>query len=761
MIKRFFSLLVFTCVFAVMSAAQKPIGIGQWRTHLPYNSVYSIAEAPGILYVASEASFYSFALNTGEIELFSKVDGFSDVEISKLAYYWEKDLLFIGYKNTNIDLLINGKTIVNIPEVFRETIVGEKEINDVYFYKNIAYVSTSFGIIEVDIAKFEIKGDYRRIGPMGQQGKITPVSSTCVLGGVIYATTPDGVVKADIDANLSDANSWTLELASISSFGGGKMIDYNGEVYATVDTILRVYDGNTWDYFNGLNQRLTASLDVNRNKLVVVQTNGIWLVDQNGNKSLYDLQYMNYATIDKSGYIWTGGNGTGLIVRDDVGETGYIQPNGPVSISSFAIRQFNGDMWVLGGGVTPTWSPAFNNSGVYRFANGVWYNFRKDKPSLLAMRDFISMSTNEGTNEMFLGTHAFGLAHIKNGQVQAIYNENNSSLRKDLGGFVRCPGVALDEGNNLWVTNFNEDANLESLSVRKANGSWKKFTLPDGRAGKLIIDEDGQKWMTSPNNGGIGIMVFKELNGIDGKDTRSRILTTGERSGDLPSNRVNVLLLDEDGEIWVGTEEGLAIFYNPSNVFEGGLDADAQQIIIDDGKDIGYLLGTEVINDMALDGANRKWVATNTGVWLIEEDGSKVLKHFTIRNSPLLSNTVNCVGIDQKTGEVYFGTDKGIISYRGDATEAGEFHGDVVVFPNPVRENYHGVITITGLPRNATVKIADVAGRVVYEMVSDGGTAVWNGLSFSGERPATGVYLIFTANENDEDALVSKLLIVN
>ncbi|MGB0851489.1 MAG: hypothetical protein ACPGTP_09585, partial [Bacteroidia bacterium] len=203
-----------------------------------------------------------------------------------------------------------------------------------------------------------------------------------------------------------------------------------------------------------------------------------------------------------------------------------------------------------------------------------------------------------------------------------------------------------------------------------------------------------------------------------------------------------------------------AVFYNPSLVFDGGVNADAQQIIIDDGNDVGYLLGNEVVNDIKIDGANRKWVATNNGAWLIAEDGSEVLLHFTSENSPLPSNEINCVGIVPSTGEVFFGTKNGIASFRGDATEANDLHKNTIVFPNPVHSSYEGPITINGLPENATVKIADVAGRVVYELIATGGTAVWDGRNFSGEKPQTGVYLIYSANQNEEDALVTKLLIV-
>jgi hypothetical protein len=273
----------------------------------------------------------------------------------------------------------------------------------------------------------------------------------------------------------------------------------------------------------------------------------------------------------------------------------------------------------------------------------------------------------------------------------------------------------------------------------------------------MIVDESDQIWMLVPRTSGNGILVAKELqNG----SLRTRFLGTSQNGGGLPSNNVKAIVQDKDGEIWVGTESGIAVFYNPGLVFDGGVNADAQQIIIDDGKDIGYLLGSEVVNDIKIDGGNRKWVATNNGAWLIKEDGSEVVLHLTEDNSPLPSNIINCVGIIPNTGEVFFGTTNGIASFRSDATEATDLHDNTLVFPNPVHPDYEGPITITGLPEDATVKIADVAGRVVYELVAVGGTAVWNGLNFDGQKPQTGVYLIFSANKEDEDSLVSKLLIV-
>ena len=200
-------------------------------------------------------------------------------------------------------------------------------------------------------------------------------------------------------------------------------------------------------------------------------------------------------------------------------------------------------------------------------------------------------------------------------------------------------------------------------------------------------------------------------------------------------------------------------FFNPLRAFDN--EEDAQRIIVEQNGIVGYLLGNEAINDLAIDGANRKWAATNNGVFLLEKDGTSVLEHFTTENSPLPSNIVKSVGVNGVTGEVFFGTENGIVSYGGNATDATDEHSQVKIYPNPVRENYNGNITITGLPDYATVKITDVSGKLIYETLSNGGIATWNGRLFNGSKPKTGVYLIFSSNKEDRESLVSKILIVN
>jgi TSS9, PorZ, N-terminal beta-propeller domain/Two component regulator propeller len=756
-IKLLKNLIVLILIFLnSIAVGQIDVGIRQWRIHLPYNAVHSIAETPTHLFIGSERGFYTFHKKSGETEIFSKVNGFSDVEVSKLKYHEGLDIMFIAYENTNIDIL-QGNKIYNISDILRKSILGLKRINDIHFEGNLAYLSCSFGIVIIDLEKRQVKDSYLNIGP---NGTAISISSLAFMGDSIYVGTEIGIMSAFKNHPvLSDFTNWKIIHKGLRpQFQNCRYLRvFADTLYADVGTIFEQYDGANWKYFVGNDPTDTKSVEIAHEQLVIAQVGAITIVQKDGSRRVINENVLNFAILDFEDNIWTGGDLTGLIKITPSGQYSYVKPNGPQRSTSYAMMPFLDGMWVTGGGVSTARNPIFNNAQFYVFNGTNWESSLTD-PRLVGSYDFVSIVGNEATGEVFVGSHGWGLLHLKNGVVIDVYTDKNSTIERNLGGFAQVDGLAIDDDQNLWVANYDA---IKALSVRTPDGSWNSFELPATRAAEIVIDDFGQKWITAPKESSYGIMVFKETDGPMGSQFKTRNLINSPGQGGLPSNDVNALVVDQDGEIWIGTDEGLAIFYNPQCILDGGTECDAQQRIIDDGKDVGYLLGNEVINDLQIDGANRKWVATNTGAWLIEEDGSEVLLHFTTQNSPLVSDIVNCIGIMPETGEVFFGTAKGIISYRGDATAGNNLHGNVVLFPNPIRPDYKGPITITGLPQNATVKITDVSGRVVYEMISNGGTAVWDGNNFNGERAQTGIYLFFTANEDDEDARVTKLLLVN
>ncbi len=299
------------------------------------------------------------------------------------------------------------------------------------------------------------------------------------------------------------------------------------------------------------------------------------------------------------------------------------------------------------------------------------------------------------------------------------------------------------------------------MHVRKNDGSFKAFAIPffltNNAVAQIVIDDAQQKWIVSPT--GNGLIVFNDNNTIDNiADDKWRLFKTGVGAGNLPSNDVSCIAKDKSGFIWVGTANGIAVFQCAQDVFTNG--CEAMLPIISETGFANFLFKGEAIRSIAVDGANRKWVATADGVWLVSADGDKVLQHFTEANSPLLSSDVKSIAVNGSSGEVFFGTAKGISSYRSTATEASENKNEVLVFPNPVPPNYGGAIAIKGLPENSIVKITELNGRLVFQTRSLGGQAVWNGRDYKGGQAATGVYLVFAVSDLKTEKAVAKIVFV-
>jgi len=326
--------------------------------------------------------------------------------------------------------------------------------------------------------------------------------------------------------------------------------------------------------------------------------------------------------------------------------------------------------------------------------------------------------------------------------------------------YIRIGGLDFDVNNNLWITN-SEVANI--ISVKKANGEWKGFNfdevISNVPVGEIVVSQNSTKWIILPN--GLGLFVFNENNTIDNtNDDQFKKLSILDENGKLITNNVYSFAEDLNGIIWVGTDQGIIVYYNPENVFDDE-SFYAQRIVLTNNGITQNLLSTEVITAISVDGANRKWIGTNSsGVYLVSKNGTEEINHFTEENSPLFSNRILDIGIDNESGEVYFATEKGLISYRGTATMGNDEFRDVYVYPNPVREDYEGDITIRGLVSDVNVKITDISGNLVYETTAEGGQATWNGKNFSGQRVSTGVYLVFCTNDDGSKTYITKLLFI-
>jgi hypothetical protein len=296
-------------------------------------------------------------------------------------------------------------------------------------------------------------------------------------------------------------------------------------------------------------------------------------------------------------------------------------------------------------------------------------------------------------------------------------------------------------------------------------GVWYSFSMGSGAKNahpyRLLIDRNGNKWIGFNQ---VGLVAFND-NGTfsDISDDQIKTLTSSEGNGNLPTHFPKALCEDIDGEIWIGTDLGLVVLYNTNNIYDGTFgEYDANPILIEVDGEVEKLLGESDITTITIDGGNRKWIGTSSsGIFCLSPDGTEVIYRFTKENSPLLSNNIFDIRINHLTGEVFIATEAGLVSVRTDATIGDNEFNNVTVFPNPVRPEYNGPITVQGLGYNSDVKITDISGNLVYSTNSNGGTVIWNGQTLTGERAKSGVYLVWTAVANGKGKNVAKILLIN
>lgn len=774
-----FSVYFFFIYFSLLPLISigQSVGIGEWRTHLPYNRVIDVALAGDVVFAATEYSMFTYNTLDNRVGRFDKVSGLTDVGISKIEYSQEEDVLLVAYINTNLDLIRSEGSIINISDIKDKDILGKKTINNIMFKGKYAYLSCGFGIVVLDIEREEIHDTYY----IGSNGDAIDVLDMAFNDTSFFAATEMGIYYADVNAtNLADFNQWHRDdRIQHPNLVYNIVENFSGKIYANYynggwdgDTMF-VFNGNSWDYYNKENndrhfQMLPKNDEmylVNRYNVMVLdpagnETNRIWQVDSRGIQPL---------AVDKGNdkYLWIGDEERGLVKNWDTWSGEDIKPNGPGTTNSYDMDAAGSRVWVAPGGRQSDWAKLYMRDGTFSFIDETWYvHDRSNVPEFDTITDMVCVKADPNNPDIaYVGTWDMGLLKFENNELKTIFTDDNSSLGRQIGNpnQILVSGVDYDDQHNLWVANTSTS---EILSVMKNDGNWRSFNLGGSLSGidisQLMVDSYNQKWIIKRNDG--FVIVYNDGGTIDDQtDDQVDVLNSATGNGAIPGGRVFSFASDLDGEVWVGSDKGVCVFYSPDRIFEPGANFDAQQILVprNDGSGLAdILLETEVVTAITIDGANQKWIGTErAGVFHLSEDGIEQLAHFTTSNSPLLSDNISSITIDDN-GEVFIGTAKGIISYRGTATPPPTAGSDVYAFPNPVRENFTGVIAIKNVANNSSVKITDTYGNLVYETRSEGGQAIWDGYNFDGHRAATGVYLVFIATTDGSEKMMTKILVV-
>ena len=767
------TLLIAAWFVATLAIAQDGVSIGNWRTHLPYQKVIGVQPVGNKIYAATQYELFYYDTEDNSINILNKINGLSDIGISTIGYNESQRKLFVAYINANIDLIDKDGNIKNMTDIKDKSIMGNKNINHVYFQGDLAYVACGFGIVVFDLKKEEVKDTYY----IGNQGDAINVTDVAIYNGRIYACTDDGVYYATQDAqNLANYTSWHFDTSLIHPhlaytemevFGGKLLLNYNGGFNA--DTLF-VYNGSQWNYFNKQNVSQIQELRAYADRLLVTNRYNVTEFDPNFNQvqSIHSpggtIEPLSTA-VDNKGNYWIGDNKRGLIMTSDGWNNKDIKPNGTASKNVFELQACGEQVWIATGGHASNWGKRYMREGVARF-NGSWtilnYTTLSDFDHYT---DFVCTATNPNDPSVtYVGTWGDGILKFKDNELVEVFNADNSTLEYWVQdpNLINVSGLAFDSKGNLWVANTGA---TKLLSVMEPNGTWHSFNLGGSLSGidigTLLIDHNDYKWII--RRGG-EVLVFNDNDTFDNPaDDQTVNLNTATGSGHL-AGAVNCLAVDYNGAVWAGTDKGPCLFTDTKKIFSGSnFDAIQKEVPRNDGTNqYDYLFAeSSVLSMAAMKGSNQIWFGLESGVYLISLDGKpKEIHYFNTDNSPLLDNAVTTMAID-KSGEVFFGTGSGVISYRGEYATPEPHISEVVAYPNPVRAGYNGFVGIKGLVSNSLVRITTVDGAFVTQLISEGGQAVWDCTTINGEKVEPGVYLIFVSTKQGTDKFATKILIMN
>lgn len=694
--------------------AQLPV-IGGWRDQLSYHRAIGLAAGGDTLYCATPYSVFSVDLSDKSIRRLSKSNGLSETGLAAICYDSIVSLLTLLYENGNIDM-VRGSQTYNIPAVKRALpgFGAGRNYYDGFVYQGRVYVSSDLGILVLDETRQELADTY----VIGVDGDTSAVWSVGCDGQYFYAATAEGLKQAPVSGfDLADYHNWQSSgmpgsglCRQVAALEGRLLVLQGDSVFARDGAVWSLQYADGWPIVDirVAGDRLLICETRGDSGRVVVQSAGTLQILSTGL-----IQPRQALVWQKQVWIADSVNGLSAWKEDGSGES-YV-PNSPQETDSGDLV-FQGDaLWVAAGGLSA-------------MQDGEWTNYPDTGARVLAVDPADS-------SVWVAGEAGTGLQRWLPGGQAARYAAGNTG------------GVAIDNKHNCWFTN---DGAAQELSVLQPDGSRYDisipFTLMGNRAGQILPDDHQQLWILSP--GGNGVVCYAPGKALtDISDDQWRYYQTGAGQGNLPDNAVYCLAKDKSGFIWIGTANGIGVVQCPQQVFNA-TGCEVVRPIVQFDAFAGYLFSGQVVQTIAVDGADRKWVGTRNGVWLISSDAQQIIYHFTEDSTPLLSNDVRKIAIDPRTGEVFFETARGLCSFRSTATQGGTSNGQVLVFPNPVPPAFTGTIAIRGLVDDAIVKIVQLDGRLVYQTRALGGQAVWDGRDYKGRRVVTGVYLVLASSED-------------
>lgn len=765
MIKKIGFLLI--CLSFLNGFSQQEL---QWNGFFSFNKIVDVTEAPNKIMAVSENAFFSKNLTSNELKVVNSIDGLKAETISSVYFSAATNRTFIGSINGLILVVNQDGSILYKNGIVEEVPVSPfiKRINHFNEYNGKIYISCDYGITVFDLATLEF-GDTYYIGNSGESIKIY---QTTILNDQIYAVTQNNGIKtaAVSNPNLVDFSQWVTFnsgfWSSLTTFNNQLVgANSNGRAYK--------FTGNVTTEFSNLNG---TALDIRAygNYLIITTATSVFVFNQalqqiaqiqNSQVTEFPVTFTCATVINEVIYIGTNENGVLTVPLSNLSSFVFVMPNGPINDNIFRLKKASKSLWAVYGRYNRSYNP-YNLQPPYGFFEFPISKFSSQNgwtlipfADLFGARSLSSIAINpKNEKEVYISSYYSGLLKIVNDVPTTLFNSTNTGSNgltiNNAAEGIRVNGPAFDKDGNLWMS---ENFVTKAIKVLKPDGQFQSYNVDDiisdsnvENYALTVVDKNNTKWLPTSRN---GLIAFNET-------VNKSMLITNNATGNLPINDIRCVAIDNRNQLWIGTGRGLRIISSVDQ-FLSEDEITTRSIIILEDNLAQELFFDQFILDIAVDGANRKWVAlADAGVYLVSANGQETIYHFTKENSPLPSDNINDIEIDPVSGEVFFATDKGLVSFKGTATKPSEDLANVYVYPNPVRPGFTGTVKIAALTNKANIKITDIEGNLVYETTSEGGTIEWDTTAFGKYKVASGVYMVLVSSQDGTDTIVKKVMII-